>query len=200
MGVESKTVFLDIGGVVLTNGWDTPAREKAAKHFDLDFAEMNHLHSFIFNVYEIGKITLDQYLDTIVFTQPRKFTHGEFKKFMMEQSDELPGMISWLSSWKKKTYNRIIAINNEGRELNHYRIEKFGLKNCFDTFVSSCEVGMRKPDPGIFQLALGIAHTKAEDCIYFDDRPMLVDAARRLNIPAYHHESFEKTKSILEKL
>ncbi|MEJ0057240.1 MAG: HAD-IA family hydrolase [Bacteroidota bacterium] len=197
---ESRTVFLDIGGVVLTNGWDTPAREKAAKHFDLDFAVMNHLHSFIFNVYEIGKITLDQYLDTIVFTQPRKFTHKEFKQFMMEQSEELPGMIPWLSAWKKKTYNRVISINNEGREMNDYRIEKFGLKNCFDAFVSSCEVGMRKPDPGIFQLALGLAHTKAEDCIYFDDRAMLVDAAKTLRIPAYQHESFEKTKAILEKL
>jgi putative hydrolase of the HAD superfamily len=196
---EPKTLFFDIGGVLLTNGWDYPAREKAAKHFELDLIELDKLHSFIFNVYEIGKVTLDQYLDTVIFNKPRNFSRHEFRDFMLAQSEALPGMIEWLSDLKKRTDHRIIAINNEGREMNDYRIRKFGLKNCFDAFVSSCEVGMRKPDPGIFLLALGIAQTTVDDCIYFDDRPMLVAAARRLSIQAFQHESLEKTKEILEQ-
>jgi len=197
--MEPKTIFFDIGGVLLTNGWDYPARDKACQHFGLDLIEIDKLHSFIFNVYEIGKITLDQYLDTVVFNKPRKFSHEEFRNFMLAQSEELPGMIEWVSNLKRNTDHRIIAINNEGREMNNFRIRKFGLKNCFDAFVSSCEVGMRKPDPGIFLIALGIAQTTVEESIYFDDRPMLVDAARRLNIRAYQHETLEKTKKILEK-
>lgn len=200
MSKGSKTIFLDIGGVLLTNGWDYPAREKAAKHFELDIIAMDKLHSFIFNIYEIGKISLDQYLDTVIFGKPRKFTKKEFADFMYAQSEELPGIIPWLSKWKKENHRRIIAINNEGREMNEYRIQKFGLRDCFDAFVSSCEVGMRKPDPGIFQLALGIAQTKTTDCIYFDDRQMLVDAATTLGIPSYKHDTFEKTKTILENL
>ncbi|CAN5216152.1 HAD family phosphatase [soil metagenome] len=197
--MEPKTIFFDIGGVLLTNGWDYPAREKAAHHFELDLIELDKLHSFIFNVYEIGKVTLNQYLDTVVFNKHRRFSREEFIYFMQAQSEELPGMIEWVSNLKKTRDHRIIAINNEGREMNDYRIKKFGLKNCFDAFVSSCEVGMRKPDPGIFLMALGIAQTTVQDCIYFDDRPMLVDAAKRLNIRAYQHETLEKTKVILEK-
>jgi putative hydrolase of the HAD superfamily len=196
----SKTIFLDVGGVLLTNGWDHPARKKTADHFELNFNEMDALHNFIFNVYEIGQITLDQYLDTVVFTQPRKFNHHEFKEYMFAQSEELPGMIPWLVTWKQETRHRVISINNEGKELNDHRVQKFNLRNCFDAFVSSCEVGMRKPDPGIFTLALGVAQSKPIDSIYFDDRPMLVAAAARIGIQAVLHENFEKTKSILENL
>jgi putative hydrolase of the HAD superfamily len=197
---EPKTIFLDIGGVLLTNGWDHPARQKAAQYFDLNFEEMDALHQFIFNIYEIGKITLNQYLDTVVFTKPRRFSHQEFKEFMFAQSEELPEMLAWLTAWKQQTHHRIISINNEGKELNDYRIKKFKLRNCFDAFISSCEVGMAKPDPQIFRLALGIAHAKAEDSIYVDDRPMLVLAAASLGIRASRHEGFRQTRTILENL
>ena len=198
--LESKTIFLDVGGVLLTNGWDHTIRRKAALQFHLNFEEMDALHQFIFNVYEIGKITLDQYLDFVVFNQPRKFDHQQFKEFMYAQSAELPDTLQWLKKWKKQTRQRIISINNEGKELNNYRVAKFRLRDCFDAFVSSCDVGMRKPDPGIFLMALGVAQAKAEDCIYFDDRPMVVAAAAILGIQAFQHKGFEDTKNILENL
>lgn len=189
-----------MGGVLLTNGWDTAIRKRTAEHFELKFEEIDPLHSFIFNVYEIGKITLDQYLDFVVFNQPRKFKHQEFKDYMFAQSGELPGTLQWLIEWKQKTRRRIISINNEGKELNDYRVAKFKLRDCFDAFVSSCDVGLRKPDPDIFRLALGVAQVKADDCIYIDDRPMVVAAAARLGIHAVQHKGFDDTKSILENL
>ena len=140
-----KVIFFDIGGVLLTNGWGHESRQLAAKRFDINFDEMDVLHDFIFNVYEIGKISLDDYLHTTVFNHPRNFSLQEFKDFMFEQSKELPNMREWLADWR---YNNrdftIIAINNEGKELNDYRINKFELHKCFDAFISSCEVGMEK--------------------------------------------------------
>lgn len=196
----NKTLFLDIGGVLLTNGWDHESRQRAAKHFNLTYDEINFPHEFIYNIYEIGKITLTEYLDTIVFTKPRDFTHQQFFEFMIQESKELPFFKEWLIDWKRKTGCKIIAINNEGKELNDYRIQKFHLKDVFDAFVSSCDVGMRKPDPGIFRLALGIAQSKPDECIYFDDRPMLVSAAAKIGINAHPHIDFERTKSIIESL
>ncbi len=196
-----KSLFLDVGGVLLSNGWGHESREKAAKEFNIDYKEMNILHEFIFNVYEIGSINLEQYLDTVVFNHPRDFTKEDFKSFMYAQSVELPGMLQWLKEWKSSGCGfRIISINNEPKELNDYRVSKFKLHQCFDAFISSCEVGMRKPDPGIFKLAMGVALTTPENCYYFDDRLMLVEAAARLGINAYHHQGFESTKSIIEKL
>jgi putative hydrolase of the HAD superfamily len=193
-------LFFDIGGILLTNGWGHESRKLASEKFKLDYNEVNSLHNFIFNIYEIGKITLDEYLDVVIFNHPRTFSREEFKDFMYAESEELPGMLQWLKSWKKDCKFRMISINNEGRELNEYRIKRFHLHQCFDAFISSCEVKMRKPDPGIFSLALGIAQADPEQCVYFDDRVMFVDIAQRLGIKSFHHHSFETTKSILEGL
>ena len=198
MKKKINTIFLDIGGVFLSNGWGHLSRKKAAEKFHLNFEEMDVLHNFIFNVYEMGKITLDNYLDTVVFNHPRDFTKEDFKEFMLAQSVELPGMLQWFKGWKETCGFKVISINNEGRELNNYRIKNFGLHQCFDAFISSCEVAMRKPDPGIFNLALGIAQVSAEECVYFDDRLMLAEAAQKQNIHSFHHLNFETTKNKLE--
>jgi putative hydrolase of the HAD superfamily len=197
-----KAIFFDIGGVLLSNGWGHASRQAAAMKFGFDYKEMNYLHEFIFNVYEIGSITLDEYLDRVLFYQPRSFTKEAFKEFMFAQSVELPHTLRWLIQWKRDNRDRfrIISINNEGRELNDYRIRKFRLHDCFDAFVSSCEVGMIKPDPGIFRLAMGIAQVRPDECLYFDDRAILIDAAAKTGMESYQHKSFEATKAILEQL
>ena len=200
MKKKITTLFLDIGGVLLSNGWGHLSRKSAAKKFHLNYEEMDVLHNFIFNVYEMGKITLDDYLDTVVFNHPRGFTKEDFKEFMFVQTVEQPGMLQWFKEWKQTCGFRVISINNEGRELNNYRITKFNLHHCFDAFISSCEVGMRKPDPGIFNLALGIAQVSAEECVYFDDRLMLAEAAQKQGIRSFHHQDFETTKKILEDI
>ena len=193
-----KVVFMDIGGVMLTNGWDHESRAKAAEVFGFDYTEMNILHNFIYNVFEIGSISLDEYLDTVVFDKPRDFTKYQFKDFMYSQSLELPHMLSWLKSWKRKIDLPVFAISNENEELNNYRIQTFNLHELFDGFFSSCYVGYRKPDPRIFKSALEITQVKPDECIYFDDRPMLVNAAKKLGMNSMLHQNFETTKNILE--
>ena len=201
MSNQYKVLFSDIGGVLLSNGWGHESRMAASEKFGINYEEMDVLHDFIFNVYEMGKISLDDYLDTVVFNHERKFSRKEFKDFMFASSTRLPHTLPWLIDWKKDHKNiKVISINNEARELNEYRIKTFHLHDFFDAFVSSCEVGMRKPDPGIFHLALGIAQAKPEECLYFDDRTMLVEAARKVGIHAHHHQGFESTKKILELL
>ena len=196
-----KIIFSDIGGVLLSNGWGHESRQAAAAKFGFDYEEMNILHEFIFNVYEIGRISLDEYLKTTLFYKPRNFTKQAVVDFMLAQSTELP-TLQWMVQFKKKYSSRFrfISINNEGKELNDYRIKQFRLHECFDAFISSCEVGMRKPDPGIFQLAMGIAQVKPEQCIYFDDRQILVDAAAKTGITCYRHHGLDSTRAILEAL
>ncbi|WP_214072803.1 HAD-IA family hydrolase [Mucilaginibacter sp. dw_454] len=194
-----KILFFDIGGILLSNGWGHESRKLAAEKFGLDYAEVNALHTFIFNVYEIGSVTLDEYLDTVIFNHPRDFTREDFKEFVYQQSVELP-TLKWLKEWKKDCGFRIISINNEGKELNDYRVKKFKLHEFFDAFVSSCEVKLRKPDPSIWQLAMGIAQAQPNQCVYFDDRMMFVNAAQKLGIRAYQHTDLESTKKILQQL
>lgn len=189
---------MDIGGVLLTNGWRHESRQKSAKVFGFDYEEMNNLHNFIYNVFEIGSISLDEYLDTVLFNCPRDFTKAEFKQFMYDQSEELPQMLSWMKAWKNETTLSVFALSNESLELNDYRIEKFGLHDLFDGFFSSCYLGFRKPDPRIFQTALKITRVKPSQSLYFDDRLMFVNIAKKLGMNGVLHEKFEDTKRLLE--
>ncbi|QMW00719.1 HAD family hydrolase [Spirosoma foliorum] len=196
---QRKILLLDIGGVLLSDGWGHESREKAADVFGIDHTEMSATHNLLFSLYEAGKITLDDYLDTVVFNQPRDFSKVQFKEFMFSQSVELTDMLSWLKEWKRRSGNvRVIAVNNEGRELNQHRIKTFGLHDVFDAFVSSCEVGLTKPDPAIWRLAMSIAQVKPERCLYFDDRLLMAQAAKRLGIQAYQHQTVQETHAILE--
>jgi putative hydrolase of the HAD superfamily len=197
---EIKVVFMDIGGVLLNNGWGHESRQKAAEFFGLNYEEMNARHNFIYNVFEIGAISLDEYLDTLVFYCPRNFSKAEFAAFMYAQSVELPDMLAWAKSWKKTTELPVFALSNESREINAHRIATFGLRDLFDGFFSSCYLGVRKPNPQIFRTAMEIVQVAPYECIYFDDRTMFVDVAKKLGINAVQHQSFEATKKIIESL
>ncbi|SEL97653.1 putative hydrolase of the HAD superfamily [bacterium A37T11] len=189
-----KALFLDIGGVFLTNGWDRKSRQKAAELFNLDFEDFNERHRIIFDAYEAGKMTLDEYLHLLIFYQPRPFSPDEVKQFMMDQSKAYPEMIELVSTLKHKYKLQTIAVNNEGRELNEYRIKQFNLKSFIDFFASSCYVHERKPDKDIWQTALDFGQVAAEETLYVDDRPVFIQAAAALGLHTLHHVDIASTR------
>lgn len=198
--VSIKTLFLDIGGVLLTNGWDRAMRKKAAKTFRLDEEEMNERHHLTFDIYEQGKLTLDDYLDRVVFYRQQPFSREEFKEFMFAQSRPYPEMIELFRRLKSRHGLKIAAVNNEGRELNEFRIREFGLGSCVDFFISSCYVHFRKPDKDIYRIALDIAQTSKEKVVYIDDRPIFVEVAASMGILGIVHSGYQTTLAALKKL
>lgn len=194
-----KILFLDIGGVMLNNGWDRNARKKAVTIFKLDETEVDERHHLTFDTYEEGKITLDEYLDRVIFYTKRSFTKKKFKEFMFQQSAPIPEMITLMKNVKKKNGIRIAVVNNEGRELNEYRINTFGLNTFVDFFISSSFVHIRKPDADIFKLALDIALVKPEEVFYVDDRGMFVQVAQSIGIKGVIHKEIEATKKAMKE-
>ena len=187
------TLLLDIGGVVLTNGWDHHARRRAAEKFELDYEDLNERHHLTFDSYERGQISLDVYLRRVVFARERPFSPDDFREFMFAQSRRLEDMTEFLQSIKKRNGLSLMAISNEGRELMDYRIRAFNLRELIDAFIGSCYVGYRKPDFGIFRLALHVAQTPPEQAVYIDDRAMFAEVASELGIHGIHHTSRETT-------
>ncbi len=188
-----NTLFLDIGGVLLTNGWDTDERNAAIEHFKLNGKEMEERHNLSFRNYEIGKWTLGEYLNEIVFYEPRSFTPKQFEMFMFKQSVAFQDTIDYFIEVKKQYNLKVIALSNEGRELNAYRIKKFKLGELFDTFIVSSFVHLRKPDPGIFRMAIDIAQAEPQHSLYIDDRLVFVKVAKSLGMHAIHHSTIEET-------
>ncbi len=192
------TLFLDIGGVLLTNGWDRGTRMFACKKFGLNYEEMNERHHLIFDIYEEGKLSLDEYLDRVVFYEKRSFSHDDFKAFMYEQSQPFVEMIELMRALKDQYKLQVAAVSNEGRELTVYRVGQFGLGTFIDFFISSCFVGYRKPDTRIFQIALDIAQVTPAQVVYIDDRAIFVEVAQALGINGILHGGYESTQKTLE--
>ena len=195
--IPITTLFLDIGGVLLTNGWDHHARKRAAKNFDLELAEMEDRHHLTFDTYEEGKLTLEAYLGRVVFYQKRPFTRAQFRRFMFDQSKPYPEMIGLVAQLKVRHGLKIAVVSNEGRELNAYRIRKFKLDGFVDSFISSSFVHLRKPDVDIFRLALDIAQAPARQVVYIDNTLMFVQIAERLGIRSILHTDYKSTRAKL---
>jgi putative hydrolase of the HAD superfamily len=194
------TLFLDIGGVLLTNGWDHNIRTRAAVKFGLDYDELNERHHLTFNTYEEGKLSLDIYLDRVVFYQDRSFSREEFKAFMYAQSQPFPEMLELMRGLKKQHGLQVAAVSNEGRELTVYRVQQFKLGTVIDFFVSSCFVHYRKPDSDMYRIALDIAQVSPQQVVYIDDRAMFVEVAQGLGIRGIIHKGYESTRKALEAM
>jgi putative hydrolase of the HAD superfamily len=191
--IKITTLFLDIGGVLLTNGWDHHARKRAATNFKLEWAEMEDRHHLTFEIFEEGKLTLEEYLNRVVFYEKRPFTRDQFRRFMLAQSKPYPEMLELVCRLRAKYGLKIVVVSNEGRELNAYRIRKFKLDTFVDSFISSCFVHVRKPDAEIFRLALDIAQVPTRQVVYIENTPMFVRIAEGMGIRSILHKNCRST-------
>jgi putative hydrolase of the HAD superfamily len=197
---EITTIFWDIGGVILTNGWDHNSRMEAAQMFGLDLDEFRERHDLSFPAFDAGQISLNQYLDRTLFYRPRSFTREEFTAFMFAQSKEYPETRAVLTDVARSGKYYVASINNEPRELNQYRIEAFGLRKEFQAFFSSCFLNARKPEETIYRIALEVSQRPAEASVFIDDRSLNLENPRRLGMHVVHHQNAKQLRTDLKAL
>lgn len=173
-----RALFWDVGGVLLTNAWDHEERDQAVEQFLLSKTEFEERHKEIVPRFEEGRLTLDEYLDRVIFFQPRSFSREQFKQYLFSLSRPKPQSLQLARALSSKYF--MGTINNESRELNEYRIRTFELAEYFDVFVSSCYVGQRKPDERIYKLALDLTQHTAGECCFIDDRPPNIEGAAKV--------------------
>jgi putative hydrolase of the HAD superfamily len=193
-----RTLFWDVGGVLATNAWDHQERSLAIEKFHLDKAAFESRHAEAVTAFEEGRLSLDDYLGRTVFYQLRTFSREEFQRFMFSLSKSKPETLKFAASLSKKYL--LGTINNESRELNAYRIEQYGLAKIFDLFVSSCFVGIRKPDESIYRLALDLTQRPAWECCFIDDRPVNIEAAAKVGMNTVLVKSPEQLRQDLQTL
>lgn len=179
---EITALFFDVGGVLLTNGWDRHGRERAAQKFKLDWEDFEDRHELIVGRFETGRLTLDHYLDRTVFYRPRNFEKDAFKLYMFDSSKAIDGTLGVVDRIARSGRYLLATLNNESRELNHHRIEHFELRKYFSLFMSSCFLGVKKPEDEIFHLALDLTQRDPEECLFIDDRELNLECAARLRL------------------
>jgi len=197
---EITTVFWDIGGVILTNGWDHNSRMEAVQMFGLDWEEYRERHDLSFPAFDAGQITINQYLDRTIFYRPRSFSREEFTAFMFAQSKEYPETRAVLSAVSRSGKYYVASINNEPKELNDYRIEAFGLRKEFQAFFSSCYLNARKPEELIYRIALEVTQRPPDNSVFIDDRTLNLENPRRLGMHVIHHQNAKQLREDLKAL
>ena len=178
------TLFFDVGGVLLTNGWDHVAREAAALAFGYDYKAVEALHQQHVADFECGRISLKEYLKKVVFSESRSFTLEEYTDFMETQSQPHPENLTLLRTLARSGKYLLATINNESLALNAYRIKTFRLHEVISLFFSSCYMGVMKPHCEIFQRVLWMTHREGQQCLFVDDRQENVEAARSCGLQA----------------
>lgn len=195
----ANTVFWDNGGVILTNGWDRNGRKAAVEHFKLDWEDFSDRHELMLNAFEIGQISLDEYLQRVVFYRKQPFTKDDFRNFMFELSQPFPESLDFLGKLVATRRYLMMSLNNESREINQYRIETFSLRNHFQAFLCSAYLGIRKPEPKIYQMALQIAGRHADECVFVDDRGLNLEAARELGMHTVQYKNVQQLREDLAR-
>lgn len=193
-------MFWDVGGVLLTNGWDRQARRQAVERFEIDADEFEDRHELVVADFETGRLSLDRYLEQTVFCRPRRFGPEDFKAFMFSQSQPYPERLAIVARCARSRKYLLGTLNNESTELNHYRIERFTLCEFFSLFISSCCVGLRKPDDAIYRLALDVTQCAPDRCLFIDDRLVNVESARKLGIRTIHYQDPDQLRGELQRL
>jgi putative hydrolase of the HAD superfamily len=194
---DVTALFWDIGGVILSNGWDESARDEAARRFHLDRDDFERRHADAFADFETGRATLDVYLDRTIFFAPRPFSREDVKAFVFGRSSEETAARAVLDEVTATRRYLLAALNNEGRELNTYRIQQFDLARNFTVFLSSCYLGVRKPDAAIYRLALEITQRRPDECLFIDDRLPNVEAAMQIGMRAIHFQDAAQLRTEL---
>ncbi len=201
MAVLFDVILFDVGGVLLTNGWDHLQRANVLEHFALDATAFESRHPDANERWEKDQINAQQYLDETVFYQPRSFTHQDFLNAIFAQSIPLEdSAISVLHELSTSQKYLIGSLNNEAREPNDYRFERYGLRKYFEVALSSCYVGLRKPNPEIYKRAIDILARPAERILFIDDRQGNVDAAVNAGLMAIRFTGEQNLRRQLTEL
>ena len=195
-----STVFFDIGGVLLTDGWDRDSRRLAAKHFGVDWNDYSERHEKVAHEIETNRLTLEEYLDFTIFDRPRSFTREEFRAFMFAQSQPRPETIEIAKTLAESRKFLMATINNEILELNVYRLREFGLRKYFSAFFSSCFLGIRKPDEPIYRTALNTVQRLPDESLFIDDREENLEVPRKLGMLTIQFQNAGLLQSSLRKL
>lgn len=195
-----RTLFWDVGGVLLTNAWDRTQRDAAMTKFQLDPIEFQDRHEMVISSFERGKISLEDYLDRTVFYRARSFTRDAMMMYMYSLSQPLPETLDLARRIAASGKYLMATINNESRELNRYRIETYNLRDLFAFFVSSCYVGLRKPEKDIYRMALEISERKPEECCFLDDRSLNLECAQHLGMHTIQVQNSTQVREELRNL
>lgn len=195
-----ELILCDVGGVLGSNGWDHHERAAAAAHFGFDYASFEVRHAEAMETWEIGQMTMAEYLDFTIFNVDRPFTREAVTEFIMALSVPNAAALQLMAGLAATHRWRMMTVNNESAELNAHRIQAFGLRDIFSAFLTSAYVAARKPDATYYDRALAISCADPARTVFIDDRLANIEPARARGLHCVHATDTQAMRAGLDEL
>jgi putative hydrolase of the HAD superfamily len=122
----------------------------------------------------------------------------DFKRRVHRHRILRPEMRELLRELKGRCRLAILS-NTSRKEFARYLVERRDLDGVFDVVVSSAEVGIAKPDPAIYQIALDRLQVRPEEALFVDDLERNTNVAEELGIPSIVFTTVDALRAELKK-
>ncbi len=176
-----RAIFFDLGGVVVRTEYQAP-REHLAERLNTTYEDLNRIvfESDSSRMASVGSITTEAHWESVTRRLGRppsetKIIREEF--FAGDVMDR--NLLAFIRSLRPRYKTGVIS--NAWPDLRQYLVEK-KVEDAFDGLIISAEVGVMKPEPRIYQIALEKLGVAAREAAFVDDTPENVDAARALGM------------------
>ncbi|PIN79350.1 hypothetical protein COV16_04785 [Candidatus Woesearchaeota archaeon CG10_big_fil_rev_8_21_14_0_10_34_8] len=197
----TKLIIFDLGGILVPEKWPY-ILDNMCKYIGTTEEE------FLKNTEDLkirirkGDITLKElYIQLLHRLKIKKDSEEVFKKHFelyIETSTERNKKIIELIELLKINY-KVVCLTNTEKEISQYNRDH-GLFDYFDKVFLSCDMGVAKPDPKIYERVLEECNCSAEEAIFIDNDEEYIEGARHLGINCVLFENVKQLKMVLQQI
>ncbi|MBI1244222.1 MAG: HAD-IA family hydrolase [Alphaproteobacteria bacterium] len=198
--MKPNTVIFDLGGVLI----DWNPRYLYRKILK-DEAEIDRFLSDVcthdWNVAQDAGRTIAEAVAEATARHPDKadLIHAFYERFEEMLGGSIAGTVAILEELHSKG-TPLYALTNWSAETFPIGRRRFDFLSLFRHITVSGELKLAKPDPAIYRHALAAANRAAKECVFIDDSPKNVAAARDIGIHALHFTSPDALRGALSEL
>ena len=194
------TLFCDVGGVLIENPWISVSKELGSKYRvarRVVFSELTRLSKPL----DRNQLTLYAFNQQLSESLARPIPYAYFEGLLLGPSlRKIPIVWDAVRELKDSAGLSIIALSNMSELVWESLQRKYDIQSLFDDAILSFRHGVIKPDPRIFELALGEARSSPEECLLLDDSKENIRAAKSLGLRTRHVSHPKETARFLRSL
>lgn len=194
-----KTIFFDIGNVLCL--FDPRKMVQEISRYSLIAPKKieNLLNQAnVLKKYSLGQWTTKDLFNLIQNNCPQQLEWSAFNQALYDAFVPNTALWTWIETLKKGRMRLILISNTSEPQYNHWK-KTYPIFDLFDDRVLSFELGIYKPDPRIFEIALSRAKASPNECLYIDDIPLFIESAKKVGLEGIVYTTQENLENELKQ-
>ena len=194
-----KAILFDLGGVLVSDVFTIldvqMAKEAGVSPKDIYSIRRNH-----WTEYELGKISGVEFMGRILRALDLRLDPAEMltKTFSLIKADKK--IVDLVAKIKACGKFKLGVLSNNSKEWSQYSKDVLGLGKYFDSWVVSCDLGIKKNQKEIYIAAAKSLRLAPEECLFIDNKESNVEGAKLVGMKALHFSGKPKLLAQLKEI